>query len=124
MFNITLNAKDFGYDPIAIAQFMRDVQSAMPQKQKENTSTVSDSADAGPLSTYWTNLTSRRIRRTEGRSSEEQAEHNLRSYKGYSDEDIEAVKNGTFTEKVIDSDEESITLDEEDEEPLTDKDLF
>lgn len=124
MFNITLNAKDFGYDPVAIAQFMRDVQSAMPQKQKENTSTVSDSADAGPLSTYWTNLTSRRIRRTEGRSSEEQAEHNLRSYKGYSDEDIEAVKNGTFTEKVIDSDEESIILDEEDEEPLTDKDLF
>lgn len=124
MFNITLNAKDFGYDPVAIAQFMRDVQSAMPQKQKENTSTVSDSADAGPLSTYWTNLTSRRIRRTEGRSSEEQAEHNLRSYKGYSDEDIEAVKNGTFAEKVIDSDEESITLDEEDEEPLTDKDLF
>ena len=38
MFNITLNAKDFGYDPVAIAQFMRDVQSAMPQKQKENTS--------------------------------------------------------------------------------------
>lgn len=124
MFNITLNAKDFGYDPVAIAQFMRDVQSAMPQKQKENTSNVSDSADTGPLSTYWTNLTSRRIRRTEGRSSEEQAEHNLRSYKGYSDEDIEAVKNGTFAEKVIDSDEESVTLDEEDEEPLTDKDLF
>lgn len=125
MFNININAKDFEYDAVAIACFMYELQKLMPQKQKENTSSVVEPSDAGPLATHWTAITSRRIRRTEGRSAEEQAEHNLRSYKGYSEDDLDAVRNGTFVGKVVDSDEESITVEEDtEEETLTEQDLF
>ncbi len=89
-FNIRINPKDF-HDTDSIIKFIQDIKSAFPDtvSVKSNSSSTSEH---GPLTLAWfKESNSTRIRRTEGRTAEQQAEHNLRTYKGYTDVDIKAI---------------------------------
>lgn len=123
-FNIQINPADF-HDTEAVVSFIQDIKNAFPDIDVLKQRVTPTPVEGGPLAEHWLKESgSTRIRRTDGRSAEDQAAHNLRSYKGYSEDDLDAVRNGTFVGKGVDSDEESITVDEEDEKSLTEQDLF
>ena len=67
----------------------------------------------GPLELFWLNLKGvSRVRRTEGRTAEEQAEYNLRHYQGFKDEQIQEILDAAIPEDtgtiIADEDEAEI----------------
>jgi hypothetical protein len=102
-FNIQINPKDF-HNTEDVIKFIQDIKTAFPDvtSVKSNSQSVSAS-EHGPLTLAWfKEANSTRIRRTEGRTAEQQAEHNLRTYKGYSDVDIAAIVGGDDVNDEVD----------------------
>ena len=67
----------------------------------------------GPLELFWLNLKGvSRVRRTEGRTAEEQAEYNLRHYQGFKDDQIQEILDAAIPEDtgtiIADEDEAEI----------------
>jgi hypothetical protein len=110
-FNIQINPKDF-HNTEDVIKFIQDIKTAFPDVTSVKSSSPSVSvSEHGPLTLAWfKEANSTRIRRTEGRTAEQQAEHNLRTYKGYSDYDIDAIVGADVAE----SESEDDYLDEKD----------
>lgn len=73
----------------------------------------------GPLEHFWLKLRGvSRVRRTEGRSSEEQAEYNLRHYQSFNDEQIQKIIDAALPE------ETGTIIADEDEAEIPEHQLF
>jgi sulfatase maturation enzyme AslB (radical SAM superfamily) len=114
-FNIQINPKDF-HNTEEVLKFIQDIKTAFPDvtSVKSSVNSVSTSTEHGPLTLAWfKEANTSRIRRTEGRTTEQQAEHNLRTYKGYSDADIGAIIGDVV-----------VSESEEDDDDIDEKDVF